>query len=303
MRNNRLFNFVFSLINRKIYPSPAITRASFQIVSKKITPYFFHTYKYGRIPILLSFLSLGSKDDRATKRKNAITESDIIFAADKFLEVCELLSEFKHEDDVEILWRLARALYKLSCEKDVKKTEKEKLVREAYNFLERALELDVNHFAVHKWMSVLLDARSELDGIKVRISNLEKVKQHMLEAVKLNPKDATTFYMLGSWCFQIANMPWYQKQIASTIFAKPPESSFEEALEYFRKAEEIQPNFYNQNLFMLGQTYMKLGDKDEAKRFLTQAVNYKVTTEDDRKAKMDAENLLKKLVEELFTSL
>ncbi|XP_039287764.1 regulator of microtubule dynamics protein 1-like [Nilaparvata lugens] len=177
----------------------------------------------------------------------------------------------------------------------MKKTEKEKLVREAYNFLERALELDVNHFAVHKWMSVLLDARSELDGIKVRISNLEKVKQHMLEAVKLNPKDATTFYMLGSWCFQIANMPWYQKQIASTIFAKPPESSFEEALEYFRKAEEIQPNFYNQNLFMLGQTYMKLGDKDVAKRFLTQAVNYKVTTEDDRKAKMDAENLLKKL--------
>ncbi|RZF36825.1 hypothetical protein LSTR_LSTR012703 [Laodelphax striatellus] len=294
MRNNRLLNFVFSLITRRIHPNPVITRASYQLVSNKLGFPYFQNYKYGRIPILLSLLSLRSKDDKATKRKEAITKSDSSFAEDKFLEVCEILSAFESEDDVEILWRLARAKYKLAGQ-ETKKEDKNKLVIEAYNLLERALKLDGNNFGVHKWMSVLLDARSELDGIKVRISNLEKVKQHMLEAVKLNPRDATTFYMLGSWCYQIADMPWYQRKVAATIFAKPPESSFEEALQYFNIAEDIQPNFYSQNLLMLGQTHMKLGNKDEARRFLTQASNYKVTTEDDKKAKLDAENLLKKL--------
>ena len=44
----------------------------------------------------------------------------------------------------------------------------------------KAMELDENNFAVHKWMSVLLDERSAYDGIKARITQLERVKGHML---------------------------------------------------------------------------------------------------------------------------
>lgn len=39
-------------------------------------------------------------------------------------------------------------------------------------------------------------------------------------------------------------MPWYQRKIASMIFTTPPTSTFEEALEYFNKAEEVEPRFY-----------------------------------------------------------
>lgn len=39
-------------------------------------------------------------------------------------------------------------------------------------------------------------------------------------------------------------MPWYQRKIASTVFAAPPISSYEEALEYFIRAEETEPRFY-----------------------------------------------------------
>ena len=45
-------------------------------------------------------------------------------------------------------------------------------------------------------------------------------------------------------CYNIASMPWYQRKVASAVFATPPISSFDEALIYFLKAEEVDPNFY-----------------------------------------------------------
>lgn len=46
-------------------------------------------------------------------------------------------------------------------------------------------------------------------------------------------------------CYSVADMPWYQRKIASTIFgADIPTSTYEEALEYFREAESMQPLFY-----------------------------------------------------------
>lgn len=39
-------------------------------------------------------------------------------------------------------------------------------------------------------------------------------------------------------------MPWLQRKLAATIFVAPPTSSYEEALMYFKKAEEVEPLFY-----------------------------------------------------------
>jgi hypothetical protein len=73
-------------------------------------------------------------------------------------------------------------------------------------------------------------------------------------SIELNPKDATSIYSLGYWCFLFADMPWYQRKIASAVFATPPTSTYEEALAYFKKAEETEPSFYSMNLLMLGKT-------------------------------------------------
>jgi hypothetical protein len=77
------------------------------------------------------------------------------------------------------LWRYARALYKRS-KKAANETDKKNLVLEGYEVAERALSKGANVGAVHKWFSILLDAKSHFDGIKARITVTEKVKQHML---------------------------------------------------------------------------------------------------------------------------
>lgn len=178
------------------------------------------------------------------------------------------------EKNYDIKWRQARALYSLS--KTVTGSAKEEHIREAFNLVTEALALNDNDFAGHKWMAVLLDAKSGLDGMKERITQLENVKKHMQKAVELNPNDATSWYMLGQFSYGLADLPWYQRKIVSTIFAAPPTGSYEEALEFFLKAEDTKPNFYSLNLLMLGKCYNQLKDAAKAKHYLTLAAEVNV---------------------------
>lgn len=108
----------------------------------------------------------------------------------------------------------------------------------------------------------------------------------------LNPTDATTFYMLGCWCYEISNLTWYQRKIASVIFGEPPTSTFEEALMYYECAEKADPNFYSHNLLMLGKTYLKLERKEDAIKYLQKVIAFPVENDDDQKTKQEAQKLL-----------
>lgn len=121
------------------------------------------------------------------------------------------------------------------------------------------------------------------------------VKKHLERALELNPSDATTWHILGIWCFTFADLPWYQRKIASALFASPPESDYQSALANFLKAEAVSPNFYSTNLLMLGKTYLRLNDKNLAREYLVKARNYVVMTKDDQDAHDEAEKLLKSL--------
>lgn len=229
--------------------------------------------------------------------ENLITEADDLFSENKYKELYELLYPYKESNDVEILWRLSRALHHMS-KQQCHNEEKKRYVFEGYDLIVKALQLNDSHYAVHKWYAIFLDTRAAYDGIKARVTQLPNVKNHLLKAVELNPKDATTLYILGYWCYNISSMPWYQRKIASAIFATPPTSSFEEALVYFCKAEEVDPNFYSQNLLMLGKTYLKLEKDEKARYYLKLASLYPPQTDDDLQAIKEACDLLKNLEEQ-----
>lgn len=235
------------------------------------------------------------KNEEIGSHQDVLNEADLLYKQNKFRDVYELLKNFKDSENVELLWRLSRVAYNISQEQATSAEEKKRLVHEAFEIISRALKLNEHHFATHKWMSILLDAKSSYDGIKARISNLETVKGHLMRASELNHNDATTLYMIGLWCYEIADMPWYQRKIASTIFAKPPDSTYEEALTYFTKAEEVEPRFYGQNLLMLGKTYLKLNDEENARFYLYLASTYPANTDDDLIAKRTATELLQKI--------
>ncbi|KAK9297923.1 hypothetical protein QLX08_008463 [Tetragonisca angustula] len=226
-----------------------------------------------------------------TTKEILIAKADALYEQEQYQEIYGLLINYKDSEDVEITWRLCRAMYKMS--KTSNEVDGKKLIFDACDLIFEALKIKEDHWSVHKWASILLNSKTLYEGIKAQIKESYNIKKHMLRAIELNPEEPTLMYMLGNWCYQVADLTWYQRKIASVIFGEPPSSSFEEALKYFETAEGIDPNFYSQNLLMLGKTYLKLNQKVQALKYLKMTVEYPAKNEDDRDAKQEAQKLLK----------
>jgi hypothetical protein len=148
-----------------------------------------------------------------------IDQADVLFDDNKFKEAADLLKTLDQENS-EVLWRLGRAVFKVAGSEKNSSTKAE-LIRSAYQNVHDALQRNENNFAIHKWYSILLDAKSNLDGIKARVEQLENVKKHMIRAIELNPEDPTSRYILGEFSYGLADLPWIQRKIVSTVFATP----------------------------------------------------------------------------------
>ncbi|KAJ8735505.1 hypothetical protein PYW07_007125 [Mythimna separata] len=279
-----------------------------EISAKKSTKIQLQTVSYPRNMLVLcttlafSLWPVKTKDVAKNKEKAkplpVLEDADKLFDNGFYEECYNLLLEHQDKGDIEVQWRICRALYNMSKESKYDKQYKNNLVLQAYDIIVKVLNETQdaqNHYAVHKWYALLLDAKSSLDGMKERIKQLENVKKHLDMAVSINPSDATILHMLGEWCYQITEMPWHHRKIAEVLFASPPYSSYEEALDYFLKAETVQPRFYSLNLLRLGDCYLKLKKEDQAKYYLRLAASYPAKSNDDHQANTQAADLLKKL--------
>ncbi|XP_044032879.1 regulator of microtubule dynamics protein 1 [Siniperca chuatsi] len=231
----------------------------------------------------------------ALEKEEVLEQADYLYSCAETEKLYHLLLQYKDSDDAEFLWRLARASRDLSVLPNLEVRRKKELVYEAFEYAKKALEKDEKCFAAHKWYAVCLGDVGDYEGVKVKIGNSYIIREHLERAVQLNPKDATSIHILGYWCFAFAELPWYQRKVAAVIFSSPPTSTYEEALEFFLKAEEVDPNFYSTNLLMLGKTYMAMKDKQKALLWLTKAKEYPAHTLEDKEVHKEAVELLKKL--------
>uniref|UniRef100_A0A3P8PPP7 Regulator of microtubule dynamics protein 1 n=1 Tax=Astatotilapia calliptera TaxID=8154 RepID=A0A3P8PPP7_ASTCA len=224
-----------------------------------------------------------------------LEQADYLYSCAETEKLYQLLVQYKDSNDAEFLWRLARASRDLSLLPNIEAGRKKQLTFEAFEYAKKALEKDDLCSAAHKWYGVCLSDVGDYEGVKVKIGNSYIIRDHLERAIELNPKDATSIHILGYWCFAFAELPWYQRKVAAVIFSSPPESTYEEALAFFLKAEEVDPNFYSKNLLMLGKTYLAMKDKEKALLWLTKTKEYPAHTLEDKEVHKEAVDLLKKL--------
>ncbi|XP_075561065.1 regulator of microtubule dynamics protein 1 isoform X6 [Pelecanus crispus] len=172
------------------------------------------------------------------KVEEVIEQADYLYGSGETEKLYWLLVQHKNSDDAELLWRLARASRDLAQLSSTSAEKKRQLAYEALEYAKKALEKNESNFAAHKWYAICLSDVGDFEGIKTKIGNAVVIKEHFQRAIELNPKDATTIHLIGIWCYSFAEMPWYQRKIAATLFATPPTSTFQEALRYFHMAEE-----------------------------------------------------------------
>ncbi|KAH8853912.1 Regulator of microtubule dynamics protein 2 [Schistosoma japonicum] len=181
----------------------------------------------------------------------------------------------------EFLWRLARATYAASeaalpDEENVQQkddvlhglndiaykvqTRRQfiesgiKHARRALSLIQRAHTSDlvndpIKRAPVYKWLAVLIGVYSSYLSAQQRIQyGYEFKASYFAElidtAIKLDDSDALSYYLQGRWCYEVYNLSWLERQIASRLFASPPTSTIKEAEIAFEKAEKLRPNHY-----------------------------------------------------------
>ncbi|KAM9689796.1 regulator of microtubule dynamics protein 1 isoform 1-T1 [Dama dama] len=226
------------------------------------------------------------------KIEEILEQADYLYESGETEKLYQLLTQYKESEDAELLWRLARASRDVAQLSGTSEEEKKVLVYEALEYAKRALEKNESSFAAHKWYAICISDVGDYEGIKAKIANAYIIKEHFEKAIELNPKDATSIHLMGIWCYTFAEMPWYQRRIAKVLFATPPSSTYEEALGYFHRAEQVDPNFYSKNLLLLGKTYLKLHNRKLAAFWLTKAKDHPAHTEEDKQVQTEAAQLL-----------
>ncbi|KAK5898274.1 hypothetical protein CgunFtcFv8_015707 [Champsocephalus gunnari] len=232
----------------------------------------------------------------ALEKEEVLEQADYLYSCAETEKLYQLLLQYKDSDEAEFLWRLARASRDMALMPDMEDKQKKELTFEGFEYVKKALEKDEKCSAAHKWYAICLSDVGDYLGVKGKIGNAYIIRDHLEKAIELNPKDATSLHILGYWCFAFAELPWYQRKVAAVIFSSPPVSTYEEALQFFQKAEEVDPNFYSKNLLMLGKTYLSMKEKEKGLLFLTRAKEYPAHTLEDKEVHKEAVELLKKLV-------
>ncbi|XP_055592858.1 regulator of microtubule dynamics protein 1-like [Uranotaenia lowii] len=220
--------------------------------------------------------------------------ADELFDDAKYQDTVYFLEKLSDKNSVEVQWRFARAVFFVS--KQIQDgDQKEKLVREAFDYACKALELDDANFGANKWYGAILSEKSNFDGMTERIKQLDNVKKHFSKAKDANPEDPGIWHMLGQFNFKLSEVNWVTRKLINSIAPNPPTASYEEALECFEKAENMKPGFYSQNQLFLGKTYLALKQKDKAREWFQKASEVEVRSEDDRVCRQEASEALKKL--------
>jgi len=62
---------------------------------------------------------------------------------------------------------------------------------------------------------------------------------------------------------QVAGISWLERKGAAALYAAPPESSFDEALQNFMKTEEIKPDQWKANMLMIAKVHFTYTCCDE----------------------------------------
>lgn len=184
------------------------------------------------------------------------------------------------------LWRLTRAycdLHDISSTLEEKKTHAET----GKKMGAEAVSLNPTCADSHLWYAILCGLMAEYDTLQNKIKYGYIFKDHLDKAIQLKPLDPLSYYLMGRWCYAVAQLSWIERKVAATLFGEPPSAKVEDALRNFLKVEEIQPGYSKHNYVFLAKCYKDLGRRAEAREMCRTASSMNTVTKEDEDAERE----------------
>ncbi|KAK6729105.1 hypothetical protein RB195_006261 [Necator americanus] len=209
----------------------------------------------------------------------AFKEIDELFGTDWVGEAYKKLRKRYEEGEKapELLWRLARATLELAdIENDM--ARKRYLILEATSCAVEAAIYDENNINTLRWAAVATAYNSDYLFEMDKILEFKKTIEFTTKGLRLNQDDYILLFVRGRTIFNLCNLNSIEKRCVKQVFrlnGNEPSPTVGRARWYFLKSYEIEPK-YLPNLLYLALTHISQGDKDEASRFLHEAVDRRV---------------------------
>jgi tetratricopeptide (TPR) repeat protein len=177
---------------------------------------------------------------------------------------------------------------------DDQKIQKETYFEKARQFCEKAIEVNPQGYEGHFRLAVALGRLALFRGGKEKIMLSKMIKAEGDTALVLNPQADLVCHLLGRWHQELANLSGVLKFFAGVFFGGLPPASNEEAVAFFKRAIEIDPN-HIEHYLELARTYKYMGEKELMRDPLEKLLTLPNVEEDDQKYKDEAKEMLKKL--------
>ena len=129
---------------------------------------------------------------------------------------------------------------------------------------------------------------------KTKVSWSKKIKTECETAITLDPQQDVSFYLLGRWHFDVANMNFLIKGLVKIIYGGLPPASNAAAIENFKHAIALNPNRIIHHV-ELAKVYAAIGEKKLAVAEWEKCGVLKPIDRDDAAAQKEAEQQLAKL--------
>ncbi|XP_029305778.1 regulator of microtubule dynamics protein 2 [Cottoperca gobio] len=207
-------------------------------------------------------------------------------------ESLNLLLEQREEfgQNSTFIWRLIRAycdVHDISSTLEEKKTHAETGKKVGAE----AVSLNPTCAESHQWYAIMCGIMAEYDTVQNKIKNGYIFKDHLDKAIELKPQDPMSYYLLGRWCYAVAQLSWIERKVAATLFGDPPSATVEDALNNFLKVEDIQPGYSKLNYVFLTKCYKDLGRRDKARKMCEAACSMNVVSKEDEEAQKELDLL------------
>ena len=168
----------------------------------------------------------------------------------------------KYPENTDVLLRLSITHHYLS-ESALKKSLDKKNALKAFEYIEKAFNIEPDNPDILKWYVITLGKTVEEDTIRNQIEQSKNIKNIALKVIDLLPDDEFCYSIMGQWHYKLADLGRASRRIASILFSEPPKGSFEEAQYFFEKSLERNSNYIG-TYYWLGKTYLKLNNEQKA---------------------------------------
>ena len=233
----------------------------------------------GTLPLLAGFEDLVKNGD----------VHDTRFEFDKALTYY-LPAEKLQPDNTELLLKISRQ-YALKMNDLPNKADKIASCSKGLAYAERAVASDPNHCEANLSVAICLGKLTPYLGAKESVEASRRIKLAAEKAVKVDPKNDLAWQVLGRWHQELADIGIATRALAKIIYGGLPAASNEEAVKCFQKAMALNPRRLV-HVVELGRTYARMGQQENAKKYLQKGLAMAEIDKDDPETKARARSAL-----------